>query len=232
MTRTLLLRLAASQQSWGGPASHRWRPTEKLPTRSGITGLLAAALGVPRGEHESALEDLTFHVRVDRAGTVMEDFHTVTGPPADVAETRARTRMIGESATKVPRTDFVVPLMNGRVWLSSKKTVESLVTRRLYLADAEFILAVSGAPALVERVAAAAYRPVFPMYLGRAKCAPTFPFHLGTRDGDGVDVLTALPSTAGAGRALPVFRVEQYRATQVARIDVPRTLEPLKDWKP
>lgn len=73
---TLLLRLAAPLQSWGSDAKFERRGTERVPTKSGVIGLIAAALG--RGREES-VEDLLrfrFGVRVDQEGTILRDFHT------------------------------------------------------------------------------------------------------------------------------------------------------------
>ena len=45
---TLLLRLAAPLQSWGSDSKFETRKTDREPTKSGVVGLLAAALGLPR----------------------------------------------------------------------------------------------------------------------------------------------------------------------------------------
>lgn len=73
---TLLLRLAAPLQSWGSSSKFETRTTEKMPTKSGVIGLLAAALGLGRDAELSALSALKFGVRADREGEDMTDFHT------------------------------------------------------------------------------------------------------------------------------------------------------------
>ena len=45
---TLLLRLAAPLQSWGADSKFEVRKTNREPTKSGVLGLLAAALGYRR----------------------------------------------------------------------------------------------------------------------------------------------------------------------------------------
>lgn len=45
---TLLLRLAAPLQSWGSDSKFETRKTDREPTKSGVVGLLAAALGLRR----------------------------------------------------------------------------------------------------------------------------------------------------------------------------------------
>jgi CRISPR system Cascade subunit CasD len=72
---TLLLRLAAPMQGWGVDTFER-RGTERIPTKSGVVGLLASALGRRRNESIDDLTKLRFGVRVDREGTLLRDFHT------------------------------------------------------------------------------------------------------------------------------------------------------------
>ncbi len=72
---TLLLRLAAPLQSWGSSSKFEIRTTEKMPTKSGVVGMLAAALGMRRDSDLSKLNMLTFGVRADREGEDITDFH-------------------------------------------------------------------------------------------------------------------------------------------------------------
>ena len=73
---TLLLRLAAPLQSWGVDSRFDRRLTERCPTKSGVIGLIAAALGRKRNEDISDLNQLCFGVRIDRGGTLLRDYHT------------------------------------------------------------------------------------------------------------------------------------------------------------
>ena len=73
---TLLLRLAAPLQSWGHESKFERRATGREPTKSGVIGLLAAALGRRRDEPLADLAQLKFGVRVEKEGQVMMDFHT------------------------------------------------------------------------------------------------------------------------------------------------------------
>lgn len=72
---TLLIRLAAPLQSWGSNSKFEIRTTEKMPTKSGVTGMLAAALGLKRDADLSELNRLRFGVRADREGEDITDFH-------------------------------------------------------------------------------------------------------------------------------------------------------------
>ena len=73
---TLLLRFAAPMQSWGLDAKFERRGTERVPTKSGVIGLVAAALGRRRNESIVDLQKLRFGVRVDREGVLVRDYHT------------------------------------------------------------------------------------------------------------------------------------------------------------
>lgn len=76
---TLLLRLAAPMQSWGRDSKFEIRKTDREPTKSGVVGLLAAALGLRRDEEKALqrLNRLHFGVRVDQEGKLLPDYQTV-----------------------------------------------------------------------------------------------------------------------------------------------------------
>lgn len=75
---TLLLRLAAPLQAWAADSKFETRKTGREPTKSGVIGLLAAALGLRRDEREALLRltGLRFGVRVEREGQLLVDYHT------------------------------------------------------------------------------------------------------------------------------------------------------------
>ena len=74
---TLLLRFAGPVQSWGINSKFEVRRTENALSKSGVTGLLAAALGIRRDEDVSILNQLRLGVRTDQEGSLLKDFHTV-----------------------------------------------------------------------------------------------------------------------------------------------------------
>ncbi|MCU0514132.1 MAG: type I-E CRISPR-associated protein Cas5/CasD [Anaerolineae bacterium] len=73
---TLLLRLSAPMQSWGYQSHFEHRDTAREPTKSGIVGLLCAALGRARHEPLHDLAALRMGVRVDQEGAIRRDWHT------------------------------------------------------------------------------------------------------------------------------------------------------------
>ena len=78
----LLLRLAGPLQSWGVESRFAWRATANAPTKSGVIGLLASALGYERTDTESLaiLAGLCFGVRLDQPGRKLRDFQTAHHP--------------------------------------------------------------------------------------------------------------------------------------------------------
>ncbi|WP_405902128.1 type I-E CRISPR-associated protein Cas5/CasD [Streptomyces sp. NBC_00656] len=183
--RGLLLRLAGPLQSWGTHSNYMRRDTARFPTRSGVVGMLAAGLG---REREAPLDDLTalsMTVRVDRPGVVLSDFHTVGGGlPAD---------------EKVITVD-------GKRRSEAKGT---LVSKRQYLADAAFTLALTSADEELLHLCAAALRdPHWPLFLGRRSCPPEGPVLLGTVK-DPLHHLVRMPLSAKRPRNGP-GRIEFY----------------------
>lgn len=72
----LLLRLSAPMQSWGVQSRFSVRDTGREPSKSGVVGLLCAALGRPRDEPVNDLAALKMGVRVDQEGSVEYDYQT------------------------------------------------------------------------------------------------------------------------------------------------------------
>lgn len=75
---TLLIRLSAPLQSWGTQSRFTVRDTGLEPSKSGVLGLLCAALGIDR-EDDDGLQPLTLlrmGIRVDREGILRVDYHT------------------------------------------------------------------------------------------------------------------------------------------------------------
>ncbi|MDQ0956347.1 CRISPR system Cascade subunit CasD [Streptomyces sp. B4I13] len=80
---TLLMCIDAPMQSWGTKSRFASRDTASEPTKSGVVGLLAAALGIPQDADEEIrnLASLRMGVRVDREGVLESDYHTVQNVP-------------------------------------------------------------------------------------------------------------------------------------------------------
>lgn len=76
-THSLVLYFAAPLQSWGASSRFRSRETESIPTKSGVIGLLANALGRTREDRIDDLADgLEIAARSEQQGTLLRDFQT------------------------------------------------------------------------------------------------------------------------------------------------------------
>lgn len=76
---TLLMRLSGPMQSWGTTSRFDERDSQLEPSKSGVLGLICAALGRDRAEPVDDLARLKMGVRVDREGLLMRDYQTATG---------------------------------------------------------------------------------------------------------------------------------------------------------
>ncbi|WP_328397846.1 type I-E CRISPR-associated protein Cas5/CasD [Nocardia sp. NBC_00416] len=199
-TSILLLRLAAPLQSWGENSKFNRRETRTEPTKSGVVGLLAAALGLERGADLSTLTGLAMGVRTDQPGTLLRDFHTVSdyrGQPLKQSGVNAKG--------------------NQRPTTPAKYTH---VTHRYYLQDAAFLVGLAGPPDTVRELAAAVKRPAFPLALGRRSCPPTQPILAGTPTSE---LLTALSSHPW--QASTAARAGHLRGTKPAFVHLPVTID-------
>lgn len=195
----LLLRLAGPLQSWGEHSHFNDRDTAAFPTRSGILGLLAAALGRTRTEPVDDLARLSVTIRVDRPGVHLRDLHTVGGGlPADRTVTTADGgKRPGDTGT--------------------------LLSHRHYLADAAFTVAVTASSAggeLLDQCAYALRSPRWPLFLGRRACPPEGPLLLG-RSSDALHHLVRLPLSARTPRGGARPPVEFLSDQPLDRLPVP-----------
>ncbi|GGO81323.1 type I-E CRISPR-associated protein Cas5/CasD [Nonomuraea cavernae] len=196
----LILRLAGPLQSWGEHSAFAERDTQRFPTRSGLIGLFASAYGMRRGEDLSRFDDLRFTIRIDRPGIPMADFHTVGG-----GRVRQQT----------------VPTSEG-----GRRSVETatIVTRRHYLADAVFIVGVTGPDDAISELADRLGRPRWQPYLGRRSCPPDPPFLLRRTEDTYKELTERVPVPCRfTGGQLDVVREDgDARAASVAELlDVP-----------
>lgn len=145
--KLLVLRLQGPLQSWGDASVWEERNTWLLPSKSGVVGLIGAAMGLERGDQRLAeLSDaITMAVRADRSGSPMKDFHTVTGHPL--------------------RNTMGKP----------KATGNTIITRREYIQDACFTVVIETDKEWHDRIAEALEDPHWPYYLGRRCCVPDRP---------------------------------------------------------
>lgn len=181
---TLLLRLQGPLQSWGTRSRFDYRDTWPYPTKSGVVGLLAAALGRDRSEDISDIAALRMGVRVDRKGVLKVDYQTaqfVYRAEGYVAVTTKKEKERLERLTKTP------------VHISPKDS--AVVSFRYFLADAAFLVGMEGERPLLRKLHEALKNPRFPLYLGRKSYLPSPPPYLpdGLRDAPLEEALRGYP---------------------------------------
>ena len=161
-TAFLALMLDGPLQSWGHASRFQRRTTALHPTRSGIVGMLCAALGVEKGS--DAEQDWLARLDPERVRVTvfaiprrpkgadhelqirrMEDFHTVEG-------TRSAENKIKSDA---------------------------VLTYRQYLLDARFGVLIEGSRAMLRELHAALRDPRWGVWLGRKCCIPAAPIPRG-----------------------------------------------------
>ncbi|WP_086820195.1 type I-E CRISPR-associated protein Cas5/CasD [Allokutzneria sp. NRRL B-24872] len=149
MRSTLALLLTGPLQSWGERSHFDHRDTLTHPTRSGIIGLLASARGDSREADLSWAQPLEITVRIDRAGARLEDFHTIGGAGETILTAQGKQR------------------------------TTPAITRRHYLADAAFLVLITGPRNDITTLSEQVRSPRWAPYLGRRGCPPSLPIHLG-----------------------------------------------------
>ncbi|MDO4665070.1 MAG: type I-E CRISPR-associated protein Cas5/CasD [Actinomycetaceae bacterium] len=166
MTSTYI-RLAAPLQSWAtARVSGNIVHTESIPSRSALCGLIASSCGFNRNAWAEWIHEVDLTLRLDNAGTLVDDFHTI-GPRNEDIEFQQRfwTLTTGKKWSK-----------NGI--LTPDARAGTSIVNRTYLAHATFLAEISH-PVQGERIYKALRNPVFTNYLGKKAFAPTFPFVLG-----------------------------------------------------
>jgi CRISPR system Cascade subunit CasD len=148
----LLLRLAGPMQSWGTQSRFSVRDTGLEPSKSGVIGLLCAALGRPRHESLTDLVALRMAVRVDREGQMARDFHTAQ--EVRRADGSGLAGTVISSRYYLADADFLVGLEGSRPLLSHLDTALRQPMWPLYLGRKSFVPGRSVAwPRLEEAVA-------------------------------------------------------------------------------
>lgn len=188
---SIALRLAAPLQSWGGFRHlvniNSVAPTEAVPRKSAINGLIGAALGSSDQGFGSA-RDLSgigarydLHVRVESRNPTTEDLQVIGPLPEPAAAMAERSYKLGTATTKA------LPTKRGG------GNFPTTVSRRDFLAHSEFLVAIETDTETVAFWMNALRNPVFMPYLGRRSCAPSFPYLLGIHEGSVADLFKSLP---------------------------------------
>ena len=143
------MRLCGPMQSWGTRSRFTERDTEMEPSKSGVIGLVCAALGRPRSEPVDDLAGLRMGVRVDHEGTMARDYHTAGGGPG-----------------------------GGVARAGGGTSRDAVLSNRYYLADADFLVGLEGDEPGLVALETALRAPVWQLALGRKSFVPSIPVYL------------------------------------------------------
>ena len=151
----LVFRLYAPMASWGGVAIGETRHSETHPTKSAITGLLAAALGLRRDDEQqqvALVRSCQMGIKQIIPGEFLRDYHTAQA--ADSA---------GKFVYRIRRDEVVL----------GKDRLGTILSTREYRLDSLHLVAITlseNAQWTLEQLKDAMLRPVFQLYLGRKSC--------------------------------------------------------------
>jgi CRISPR system Cascade subunit CasD len=206
----LMFRLWGPMASWGEIAVGERRGSWGRPSRSGVLGLVAAALGIERSDtpaHQRLEQDLGLAVRVDHPGKPLRDYHTAQSP-SQKRGLRWATR---------------------RDELNPAGDLNTILSERGYYTEMDALIALwarGSSPAYpLIRVEARLAEPVFTLYLGRKACPLGLPpaAHLvPAEDLDAAfrayDVITA-EITSKLGKYAPKARGDGPRSLWLGEAD-------------
>ncbi|EAO2872862.1 type I-E CRISPR-associated protein Cas5/CasD [Salmonella enterica] len=173
MNQYLVFQLHGPMASWGVDAPGEVRHSRELPSRSALLGLLAAALGIQRGEEErlSAFNrHYSFLLCASSNPRWARDYHTVQMPKV-VRKARYFSR---------------------REELRDPKLQSTLISRRDYYTDAWWMVALAetpDAPWTLKQLQEALQQPVFTLYQGRKSHPLALPLAPLLLEGRAPDVL-------------------------------------------
>lgn len=137
-------------QAWGTTSRFDQRDTGKEPSKSGVIGLIAAAMGIDRCNWSrlKPLTDLKLGVRHDRAGVLRKDYQTAG-------------------------------CFDGIIKANGDLSKAGVTSERNYLADAAFLVGLEGEDKkLLEKIFEALKNPQWVLGLGRKSYLPAEPIYL------------------------------------------------------
>jgi CRISPR system Cascade subunit CasD len=156
----LALMLDAPMQSWGFASRFQRRTTALHPTRSGIMGMICAALGVDKGSDSEA-------VWLERLGAVSLTVFAISRQPDGCREPLDIRRL----------EDFHTVLKTRKA--SGAISKDAVISHRQYLLDAKFGVILAGSQATLEQVHGALNNPRWGVWFGRKNCIPAAPICRG-----------------------------------------------------
>jgi len=234
----ILLWLEAPLQSWGFDSRFWRRDTQNFPTKSGVMGLICAAMGAG-GEQRELLA--TFGELDQTVLSFVRTKEKADGPEKLKQEPLlCDFQMIGGGYNEVSEWErMMIPKTNKGLAPSAPKNSTgggSKMTYRYYLQDVSFAVILEVPDDLVDRVSSALVNPVWDLCLGRKNCVPTDFIYRETfkNEGEAIDEAVVI---AKSKKRMEQFRVLQgvsisRKADEVLTLkDVPVQFGPKKHYR-
>lgn len=212
----LVLILDAPLQSWGSSSRFDNRTTGSFPTKSGVIGIIAAAMGIDKHSPDEA----------DRIAPLAQSQLTTILLPKQVRDRTLPLQSLEDFQTIGGGYDPVTQWQNMVRSADNKTRPNPVISRRHYLTDARFGIILEGEPACIQNIATALKNPVWGMWLGRKACIPALPVCTGicetrklawdlicdtlklpNRDLTQYDHVTDVPTTSRDGTAINDYPV-------------------------
>ena len=157
MRHVLLFQIYSPLTSWGVISVGGVRNTQSHPTKSGVLGLVASALGYTRTMQDEINElqsKLSFGCRVYGMGSLLRDYHTTQVASGSKMDTSTRYNSF--------KTGKIKTVLSTREYIQDEYTVIALWSENL---------------GLLSKIKQALSTPTFTPYLGRKSCPPAVPYH-------------------------------------------------------
>ncbi len=185
--KVLALYLDSPLQSWGYQSRFERRTSLSYPTRSGVIGLLCAAIGIDRrdGERLQRLDkSLGMEIYAFGVSSTLTDYHTVGGG--------YDRRLLSQS---------IVRTADGKIG-------ETVQTYREYLQEVRFGVLLRADERLLEELHAALTDPKWGIWLGRKSCVPACPVAQGVMSDE--EALEHLGRLAGCRPTRKIWEVDRF----------------------
>lgn len=182
----LVFNLEGPLQSWGTGSLWEFRDSGPLPTKSGVIGILASALGLERGDPRIAeLHGMyRFYTSAIKPGRPYSDFQTMTGEMVLANFSTAKRQKT--SANLLHQATCMDPWREYLQKSHNKDLTTKMLTKE-YLVDASFLAVLEPVSGVVDEDHCKALKhPCWAAYLGRRNCVPTRPVFSGIADAESV----------------------------------------------
>src|SRR5271167_4723351 len=169
----LALLLDGPLQSWGFGSRFQRRTTGLHPTKSGVIGLISAAMGLAKGSgQERAMLTELAKLKMSSIAIPRQQTNAWTGETTVLAARRLEDfHTVGGGYDKKTQPQFIPRKASGG------PCDNPTVSHRQYLNDIGFGVILEGDRLVLERAAAGLQNPVWGVWFGRKSCIPAEPVY-------------------------------------------------------